>query len=155
MTSDVAPGPGAQPPAKKSNLFKFLLIGGAGCLLVVLLLGGGCIGAIFYGFAAAKQHPVYVQSLKAVQDNPEAQKLLGTPIEGGTPTQFSFHADASSGQTGSATYSVTGPNGSGQVQVAGKTVNGAWQYTNMTLSANGQTIDLLAKPAPPAEAAPQ
>lgn len=151
MTDNIAPAPGAQPPVKKSGFLKFLVIGGIGCLLVVLLLGGGCIGALFMGLKASKNHPVYIQSIKAVQDNPEAQKLLGTPIEGGTPTSFNFSTNTS-GQTGSVTYSVTGPNGSGEVKVAGQAAGANWQFATMTLTVNGQTIDLLAKSEPPAEA---
>lgn len=150
MTANVEPSPGVQPPQpKKSGVLKWILIGGAGCALVIFLLAGGCIGAIFWGFAQAKKEPVYVQSLQKVQADPRAATALGSPIEGATPTHFNFNTTNSS-ETASVVYAVTGPKGSGSVSAdAYKDLNNKWTFKSLTFTANGQTIDLLGSASGP------
>lgn len=138
MTANVEPSPGALPPQpKKSGVLKWILIGGAGCALVLFLLAGGCVGAIFWGFAQAKKQPVYIQSLQKVQSDPKAVAALGTP------TQFNFNTTNSS-ETASVVYEVTGPKGAGTVSAdAYKDQNNKWIFKRLILTAKGETIDLL------------
>lgn len=135
------------PAPKKSGAFKWLLIGGVGCLLVMLLLGGGCIGTIFFALSKAKDSQIYKQSLQQAQANPQVQAALGTPIEGGTPTQFNFNYN-NGVENGNIVYAVQGPKGSGTVTAAGSASGGTWTFTTLAVNAGGQNINLLVQ-APP------
>ncbi len=124
------------PAPKKSWFARFwwaLIL--AACLLLTLMavcvVGTGAAG-VFGIFGLMKSSPVYQDSLAAVQANPRAQQLLGTPIEAGWLVSGSISETPASG-TADISYSVSGPNGSGTVYVTAKKVEGKWVITQLTL----------------------
>ena len=74
------------------------------------------------------------------------QQELGLPIE---PDYFVTGNINTSGASGHAnlSYLVSGPNGSGTVDVVADKAAGEWEFTTLrlTLKKNGERIDLLAE----------
>ena len=140
MTADMGTAPAPQP--RKSGALKWVLLGGLGCLFLVLLGVGGCIGTVFWALNKAKDSAIYKESLAAVQQSPSAQTALGTPIEGGMPTQFNYNS-TNGRETGTLTFTVTGPKGEGSVNMQGTASGGKWAFSILTLTAGGKTFDLL------------
>jgi len=146
MTADAGTAPLPQPspapaPPRKSNLLKWLLIGGLGCFFLIILGIGGCIGTLFFALNKAKDTAFYKDALALVQQDPQAQEALGTPIAGGTPTQFHF-STTSGGESGTLVFGVSGPKGEGTVNAAGATVGGKWVFKTLTLTVGGNTIPI-------------
>ena len=55
----------------------------SGCLVIVLLLFGGCV-ALFSGvYGMVKDTGAYTQAIERVRSNPDAVAVLGTPVTTG------------------------------------------------------------------------
>jgi len=116
---------------------------------VLAVMGFGCIGcagltgAGVYGiFSLLKSNPAYKEALQLVENDSRAQAMLGTPIEAGWFVNGEVHE---SGPSGSAEFSipVSGPKGSGRVDVVARKVNGEWIITLLQLVMDGSHERLL------------
>jgi hypothetical protein len=103
---------------------------------------GACV-AIFFSIVAAFQgSDVYKMGLEKLNSNPEAVRLLGTPIETGFPTgNFNL-----SGPGGEATLAipVSGPKGKGTVYIEATKSMDVWRFEHIQLQVEGhpERIDL-------------
>ncbi len=97
-------------------------------------------------FGVIKSSTPYTESLATVRANHTVQQELGLPIE---PDYFVTGNINTSGASGHAnlSYLVSGPNGSGTVDVVADKAAGEWEFTTLrlTLKKNGERIDLLAE----------
>ena len=117
------------------------------CIFGPILIFGGFLAGIFaLVFGAIKSSTPYTESLATVRANHTVQQELGLPVEPGyvvtgklTTSGASGHADLS--------YVVSGPNGSGTVDLVADKATGEWEFTSLqlTLKKNGERIDLLAE----------
>ncbi len=137
---------GNQPKGWFSRNWKWIagLFGGAallGCLCVAAVMGITGI-SIAGAFSMIKGNPVYQEALQTVQADSRAQEMLGTPITAGWMISGEI---SESGSTGTADFSipVSGPKGSGRVDVVARKVNGEWTITLLQLVMDGSFERLL------------
>lgn len=118
-------------------------IWGAVVWLGVLVLFGGAIGGVIYGF---KHSAAYEMAVAKLQADPVAVNILGSPISTGMP----FGGISVNGSSGKAdlSFSATGPKAAGVVFVEAVKKNGAWSITRLALKLNdtGNVIDLVGGP---------
>lgn len=121
----------------------------SGCLLVLLLAFGGCVGMVAGVFGMMKNTGAYEQAMTRLQHSPEAIAVLGEPIKAGWMISGNFN---DSGASGEANYSVpvSGPRGKGTLYVEARKSVGRWSFQVLTFVPDngGESIDLLT----PAEA---
>jgi len=100
--------------------WKKLTIGGVGLAIFIFVLVGSATQMM-------KNSEPYQWSLEQVQANPEVMKRLGSPVES---SWFITGSISSGGDSGTAflEYSVSGPDGRGNVTIKGKIANGVWVY---------------------------
>jgi Cytochrome oxidase complex assembly protein 1 len=106
-------------------------IWGAIIWIGMLVLIGGAMGGVFYGF----RHSVpYEMSVAKLQANPIAMNILGSPIS----TGFPFGNISVNGADGRAdlSFSATGPKAAGVVFVAAVKKDGVWSITRLALKLN-------------------
>jgi hypothetical protein len=130
------------------------LLGGVILLSCICAVGAaGIAGAGVYGaFSLLKNNPVYGQALDIVRGDRRAQQMLGTPIEAGWYIRGEI---SETGATGEADFSipVSGPKGSGRIDVVAEKSRGEWTITLLQLVMDGTHERLLiigegAEPAP-------
>ena len=114
----------------------------SGCLVIVLLLFGGCV-ALFSGvYGMVKNTGAYTQAIERVQSHPAAVAALGEPITTGWMLQG--HVE-DHGATGSADYSVpvSGPRGGGTLYIEARKSAERWTFRVLRLVPDdGAPIDL-------------
>jgi hypothetical protein len=112
--------------------------------LVVILACSGLAGLGLLGaFTAIKASDPYTESLDRATNNEEVSSKLGQPIEPGFMVQGNINLKNDGGQA-DLSYSISGPNGSGNVHVRGDKAGGAWSYEKMDVTiGEGNVIDLL------------
>ena len=129
-----------QPQRSRTGCWLFGL-GGAGCL-VALLVCGGFFGAIVVGVTAMiKNSDPYQDSLQLAQQDRQVIAAIGQPIEASFFVQGSIDLNNNDGDA-NVTYNISGPNGSANVHVVGTKTAGTWTYQTMTATTNGKVIDL-------------
>ena len=115
-------------------------IWGAVIWIGMLVLFGGAIGGVFYGFTHST---AYEMSVAKLQANPIAVNILGSPIS----TGFPFGNISINGASGKAelSFSATGPKAAGVVFAEAVKKNGVWSITRLALKLNdsGKVIDLV------------
>jgi len=145
VTSNVS----ATPPLPSSRTSKsparhliwIIPVGCVGITAAILLF----IGAIFiFVFSLIKDSPVYEGALDRAAEHPDVIEMTGDPLE---PGWFVSGNIAVNNQTGNADLSipVSGPDGSGQLQVEATKSGGEWQYDSLNFfdESGGPPIDLL------------
>ena len=103
----------------------------------------GFIVAVFFSLAAAfKSSDVYKMALERLNTNPEAVRLLGTPIETGFPTG-NFSVNGPSGEA-SLSIPVEGPKAKGTVFIEATKAMDTWSFGHIQLQVEGhpERIDL-------------
>jgi hypothetical protein len=130
------------------------LAGGFVLLSCICAAGvAGTAGAAVYGaFSLLKNNPAYRQALQTVQKDVRAQEMLGTPIEAGWLISGEISETGSSG-TADFSIPVSGPKGSGRIDVVAEKNHGEWIITLLQLVMDGTHERLLiigegAEPAP-------
>ena len=120
------------------------IIGCLATLVILLCCGGASAGVVFGIFSGLRSSDAYQLALNTVQASPQAQAALGTPIEDALFFSGSVNV---SGADGNASFNmpVSGPHGSGSVQVAAVRSNDIWELTLLLLTVedSGEQIDLL------------
>jgi hypothetical protein len=115
-------------------------IAGIAVWIGVLVLGGGTVGGVFYGF---KHSAAYEMAAAKLQSSPVATNALGSPISTGFPLG-NISINGASGRA-ALNFSATGPKAAGEVFVEAVKRDGLWSLTRLTLKLNdsGKVIDLL------------
>jgi len=126
-----------------------------GCLVPLLCCGGTFGVAMFTGATMLKGSPALAQALEKASRNAEVTAALGTPLTPGMSMNFSMKE---TNGASSAKFSVplTGPKGSGNMQVDARGNGGVWTFQRLEVEAGGKIIDVLAgekadEPPPPDE----
>ena len=103
----------------------------------------GFCAAIFFSIVAAfKSSDVYKLGLEKLNNNPEAVRLLGSPIETGFPSG-NFNVSGPSGEA-SISIPVSGPKGKGTVYIEATKSMDVWRFEHIQLQVDGhpERIDL-------------
>jgi hypothetical protein len=130
---------GEQSQARKSGGGKLLKIGGCGCLVLLLLCGGG-IGYFVYKLKPSIQ--MMQESISMVQESEAVKAKLGNPI---TITQQAFPKQSVEDGTQRMEYEmpISGPNGSGTMHLKVE-VNGIQlERRELYVDVDGEKIDLI------------
>ncbi len=117
-----------------------------------LLAVGAFIAAVMaFVLGTMKQSDPYQRGMEIARADERVQSLLGSPIAEGWLITGSITLDDDTGEA-EMTIPVTGPRGSGILQVYGEKEAGQWSLLHLVLLAEGGSIDLLVraegKPAP-------
>lgn len=112
---------------------------GCGAILAFLVCAAFGAGSIFYFLRSSD---VYQMAMAEAQQHPGVVARLGEPIEDGWLMSGSI--ETSNGD-GSADFSIplSGPNGSGTLAVEATRSNGVWEFTQLDLQTESETISLL------------
>jgi hypothetical protein len=115
----------------------------SGCLMVVILLFGGCVALMTAAVGAMKSSGAYEQAIDRLKEHPGAIAVLGEPITASWMISGNFHEG---GGKGTADYSVpvSGPRGGGKLYVEARKSAGRWTFEVLTLVPDGdaEPIDL-------------
>jgi hypothetical protein len=118
-----------------------------GCLTPVVLCGGFVTVIVAIVFGAIKSITPYQEGLARTQASPAVQAALGQPVEAAFYVTGSVRTNTVNGvDSGQADLSIpiSGPNGSGTVEVKGKKGPGGWAYSQLRVLVPGkEPIDLL------------
>jgi len=128
-----------QPQAvKKSSTGKIVAFVGCGCLTLILLVGIGFGAIFFFAMGAVKKSAPFLDSIAAAEGNPAVVEAIGTPIEPGFMITSSI-STVNGDESIDLSIPVTGPNGSGTIQVVGSKPSGAtdWTYETWQLDVEG------------------
>ncbi|MFO0939186.1 MAG: cytochrome c oxidase assembly factor Coa1 family protein [Pirellulales bacterium] len=132
--------------SRKKGWGCFWIVGGVGCLTVLLLSCGGILLTAFWGikFALSVSEP-YQQALRSAKENTELQQLIGDDM---TASPVSGSINESNGQGNvEIEMTVTGSKGTGKIHVRGQKINGTWAYEKMIFTdESGNRIDLKPNP---------
>lgn len=132
------------PPRKKGFPTGKVLVGvGCGCLVLILGCGGLCGGIFFSVVAALTNSDAYKMALERVRQEPEVMEAFGGSIEPGRMVMGSINVENQSGNA-TITIPITGPKGSGTIDVSATKQGGVWHVDSLavTHSGTGQRWDL-------------
>jgi hypothetical protein len=114
-----------------------------GCLLVVVLLFGGCVALVAGLFGAMKNTGAYTIALERLRADDAAVAALGRPIDTGWAISGHFN---DRGDAGEATYAVPvhGPRGHGRLHVDAVKRKGRWSFRVLELvpESDAPAVDL-------------
>jgi hypothetical protein len=123
-----------------------------GCLLPLLLCGGGAVLFVFviYGAVtgAIKSSDAYSEGMARARANPEVVAALGEPIESGFWISGSINVNGPSGDV-DVSIPISGPKGSGTLYIAGTRSAGRWQYSTMAVEIPGRASRIDLRPRAP------
>jgi hypothetical protein len=124
-------------------------------IVVVLVCCSAFVGGLFYVIATEfrASYP-YQLAVKRATESPAVAAKLGRPLHVGWFISGNMNF---SGTEGSATFSipVSGPNGKGQIMVAGKKHGNRWTFETLELDVTGQEEPIpLLQPEPSPQLAP-
>jgi Cytochrome oxidase complex assembly protein 1 len=127
---------------------------------VGLAMGFGCGGAVFmaslfilgilaFVTVTMRSSEAYQQALTAAQRDPAVVAALGAPVEAGWFTKGRLEVSGATGHA-SLTIPVTGPRGSGQIDVVADKAAGKWTFRTLSVQVSGGAtpLDLLPPAAP-------
>jgi len=119
----------------------------AGCLVPVVVCGGGIALIVSLVFGVIKSSDVYTKSLAAAKANAQVQAAIGQPIEPGFLVTGNINVSGSSGNA-DISYPIKGPKGSATVYAVAEKAAGEWTFSTLdvAIDATGDRIDLLSPP---------
>ena len=142
-----------QPPPQRSwwsRNWKWALP--VGCLLPLVLCGGGILVFVFviYGAVtgAIRSSDAYQEGMNRARSNPEVVAALGEPIESGFWISGSINVNGPSGNV-DVSIPISGPKGSGTLYVVGTRNAGRWQYSTMEVEIPGRASRIDVRPRAP------
>jgi hypothetical protein len=115
----------------------------SGCLLVVVLAFGGCLGMVAGLFGVMKNTEPYRDALARAQRSEAVVAAIGEPVE--ASAWFSGNYTENMG-SGSADYAIplSGPRGEGTLYVEARKREGRWHFIVLSFAPDGgEPIDLL------------
>jgi Cytochrome oxidase complex assembly protein 1 len=123
-----------------------------GCLLPIVLCGGGLTAFFFLVYGAVtgsiKASDAYAQGMAQARSNPEVVAALGEPIDSGFWISGSINVNGSSGDV-DVSIPISGPKGSGTLYVVGTRSAGRWQYSTMAVEIPGRASRIDIRPRAP------
>ena len=132
--------PPPTPPRQSSGCLKWGLIG---CGAIIVLCGVFVVGIVIVVFGAIKSTDVYHGAYSRVQNDPRVIAAIGSPVEAGWWMSGNVHV---ANRRGDADFSfpVHGPKGRAGVHAVATRSDGAWTYSELSVTpSNGPRIDLL------------
>ncbi len=119
----------------------FLGCGGCGCFISLLFFVAfaGFMTFIF-GFSI-KNSVMYKCAVQLAQSNAQVVKLIGTPIKADTFAWISNYKSSGSNETGHFTTQLSGPKGSGTLDVSGSHDRSSTDL-DITFDSNGETVQV-------------
>jgi len=113
-----------------------------GCLLPFVAVGG-CVTLVVVGiFGALKSSDAYNLSLAAVRSDALVKAALGEPIEPSFLVTGNIYVSTDGGNA-DVHYSVTGPKGTGTVDVVAIKEAGSWNFRTLIVeTSSGKKIDV-------------
>jgi hypothetical protein len=139
----------AEEPKQRS----WVWILGCGCLIVLLVVIGGCAGIGYAAVSMLKRTEVYAAAMETVRSSPEAQEALGTPIEAGFLVVGTYNVQNNTGRA-DLMIPVHGPEGRGMLRAVGTRSGEAWTIEYIGLQLEGETVFRTLRGTPPDEAPP-
>jgi hypothetical protein len=113
--------------------------------VILYIVAAAALVALYVAvFAILGHSEAYKLGVARLEASTEVADLLGSPIRPGTPTgKLSTNADGSG--EAALSFSVSGPKGSGTVDLSATRKNGVWSLESLRLKMDGQqnVIDLL------------
>lgn len=135
----VAAQPGATP-AKSSGCWKW---GACGCITALIIVAAGIAGIVLIVFGMVKSSDVYAGARREAARDPRVIEALGAPVHAGWWVTGSVHVDNGEGNA-DFHFPLIGSKSRGQVHAVATRDNGAWHYSELTVTTrDGQTIDVL------------
>jgi hypothetical protein len=116
----------------------------SGCLLVVMLAFGGCVGLAALVFGALKNNEVYATALSRAQASPAVIAAIGEPVAAGWMVSGEWNENGAAGEA-NLSIPLSGPRGSGTLFVEAEKSAGQWNYEVLTFvpASGGETVDLI------------
>jgi hypothetical protein len=120
----------------------FVPVSGLGILLCCAAVTGAAL--VYILFSAVKTSEPYRMALEKVRASSAAQEVLGTPIRDGVFANGSIEITGNSG-TAELSIPVSGPKGSGTVNLTAQENNGRWSFLllELVMNGSGRRINLL------------
>jgi hypothetical protein len=143
--------PTAVSQQNRRSIFKGVGLGCGGCALVCLI-GIGVVVALVFGLLSFfKNSDAMDNALAELNQRPDVVEKLGSPIVASGFPSGNYNSDKK-GVNVDFTSGVSGPKSEGKLKLKGKCrPGGPWEWEILTLEVEGQTVDLLQVPAPPAK----
>lgn len=116
------------------------MIGGCGCLGMIVLGIGLATAIFFFVVNVIKGTEPYQTALMTAASSPDVQAELGTPIKAGFIPQGHVNSNTSNGsttETADLTIPLKGPKGSGHVHYAARKSGGDWNVSDFTVTIDG------------------
>lgn|SRR5574341_159003 len=111
-------------------------VGGLGCVITALAIGGFIAGIFFIISFAMTSNDAYRNGLAAAQSDPRVIAALGEPIEAGWLVMGSIETSGLSGQA-DMTVPIHGPEGRGRLFIGARRQNGVWSFYTLAVEVNG------------------
>ncbi len=124
---------------QKSGAGKWLLFGGCGCLLLILVVCGGG-GYWIYATFAKPLADAMASTVTLIETSDQVQEKLGEPLE----VKMSGQTNQVSNEEMEVDYDVSGPKGSGTVVVRFRLnpQTFEWSREDMSLEFEGEQINI-------------
>ncbi|MEJ1969264.1 MAG: cytochrome c oxidase assembly factor Coa1 family protein [Rhizomicrobium sp.] len=146
-TAPATPGPLPPPPPRRHGCLYGCLI--AGAIVALLIIGGGAYLFWYLGHGV-KDSATVKAAIAQVDADQVARSVLGDGIEVTGASSFNATSDLASGSRESYVVHVKGTKGEGDLAIEAETPRGgALHFDKLSLTAGGQTYDLLHLPGNP------
>jgi hypothetical protein len=140
-TAHATPGPLPPPPPRHHGCLYGCLI--AAGIFILAGIGGGSY-LFYYMSHGVKDAPTVKAAIVQLVDDQAARALLGDNITVTSSSSFSTSSDLATGSKESYVVHVKGSKGEGEYTIEADTPkNGALHFDKLSLSAAGQTVDVL------------
>ena len=138
-----------QPPGNWwSRNWKWVVL--VGCLLPILLCGGGVAGLVLVVFKAIRSSDIYVESLDRASRNAEVRERLGEPVVSKWWLSGNVNTKNGSGDA-DIRIPISGPKGDGTIHAVAHRSEGRWIYDTLNVAVGDDTINLLESNSSPPE----
>lgn len=140
MATEMPPNVPSKSSGSKVGIIVIVLV-----LVVIGLPVCGCVGCfatIYFGVSSMiKGSEPYQVAIERAQENQEVIDKLGEPINPASIPQGSINLQNDAGDC-DLRIPVSGPNGDATIIVRGTRSGGIWEYDEMSVTIDGETIDL-------------
>jgi hypothetical protein len=144
------------PPQRGWWARNWLWAAPSGCLVLILLPLGCCLGILGGGLMVLKNSEPYQMALERVRTDPQVIQKLGEPVQ--EASWFPVGSVETNNDGGSAilNFDVAGPKGKAHVMSQSKRIGGKWGITSLEVRfADGPPISLQVEAEAGLEEAPK